>query len=87
MACDIWKGCCIVSPAFSFFASECRRALRGVVANPNLLVVLLKRDATVMSMGAARTWLEIFCISICIFCKMNEDMDSLLCRKLHLSAD
>lgn len=50
------------------------------LANSNLTVVLLRRNATVMFMGAARTWLEISHVfSIPIFCNINEDMDCLLC--------
>ena len=46
------------------------------VANSHLAVVLLKRNATVMSMGTARTKigqdLQDFCIWIPLLCRMNE---------------
>ena len=63
MACDFRDGGCVVGflPAFPLACSEWmrERALRGVgFADAYFTVVLLRRSATVMSMGGARTCLK-----------------------------
>lgn len=58
MACDIWKGGCLVGLSF-FSVREVEGEMDDdYLADSNLIVVLRKSNATAMSMETARKWLE-----------------------------